>query len=106
MLAFLDGTEADAELDRLKALADAVHERFADRVICQAIWARGTWSGSRPPRDLIGWDCASDSEGRFALHYGATRGSAYLIRPDGYVGFRAEPLDTGALTAHLARLLA
>ena len=36
--------------------------------------------------------------------YGATHPCCYLIRPDGYVGFRAKPIDAAGLTAHLGRL--
>ena len=42
-----------------------------------------------------------------ALHkrYGAGTQTLYLIRPDGYVGFRSQPADGDALIAHLAKYL-
>ncbi|MFE0152187.1 FAD-dependent monooxygenase [Nonomuraea sp. NPDC059007] len=42
-----------------------------------------------------------DATGAFRDRYAAGRSAAYLIRPDGYVGFRAQPMDLAAVTAHL-----
>jgi hypothetical protein len=41
-----------------------------------------------------------------ALHhrYGAEEECLYLIRPDGYVGYRSQPADRAALAGYLARL--
>jgi 2-polyprenyl-6-methoxyphenol hydroxylase-like FAD-dependent oxidoreductase len=38
--------------------------------------------------------------------FGAGRASVYLIRPDGYVGFRNQPVDADALSKYLAGLFA
>jgi hypothetical protein len=42
-----------------------------------------------------------------AVHrrYGATLGSMFLIRPDGYIGFRGAPDDGAALFGYLDKLL-
>jgi hypothetical protein len=37
--------------------------------------------------------------------YGASDGRLYLIRPDGYVGFKARAADASALETHLAGVL-
>ena len=37
--------------------------------------------------------------------YGADRTSLYLIRPDGYVGFRCQPASAEALDAYLAEVV-
>ena len=39
-----------------------------------------------------GYPVIVDAEGEFRDAYGATAGSGYLVRPDGYLGFRAAPL--------------
>lgn len=43
-----------------------------------------------------------DETGEAHRKYGAERGGIYLIRPDGYVGFRGGPTDRAALEADLA----
>jgi aromatic ring hydroxylase-like protein len=47
-----------------------------------------------------------DAAGEFRRAYGATGGSGYLIRPDGYLGWRAAPLTATALRGHLERVFA
>jgi pentachlorophenol monooxygenase len=47
-----------------------------------------------------------DAAGEFRTAYAATGGSGYLVRPDGYLGFRADPLSTAALRGHLERVFA
>ena len=46
-------------------------------------------------------------DGKGALHrrYGAGSECLYLVRPDGYVGFRAQPATWGALEEHLSGIL-
>jgi 2-polyprenyl-6-methoxyphenol hydroxylase-like FAD-dependent oxidoreductase len=47
-----------------------------------------------------------DAAGEFQTTYAATGGSGYLVRPDGYLGFRATPIGTAALRNHLERVFA
>jgi pentachlorophenol monooxygenase len=47
-----------------------------------------------------------DAAGEFRDTYGAVGGSGYLVRPDGYLGFRAAPLMATALRRHLERMFA
>ncbi len=47
-----------------------------------------------------------DAAGDFQTTYAATGGSGYLVRPDGYLGFRATPIGTAALRNHLERVFA
>jgi hypothetical protein len=42
-----------------------------------------------------------DAAGEFRATYAATGGSGCLVRPDGYLGFRAAPITTTALQGHL-----
>ncbi|MFI6291423.1 FAD-dependent monooxygenase [Nonomuraea sp. NPDC050790] len=55
------------------------------------------------PRPDLGVPVAWDTAGAFRDRYAAGEGAAYLIRPDGYVGFRAQPMDHAAVTEHLRR---
>jgi len=45
-----------------------------------------------------------DPEGALHRRYNAADGRVFLIRPDGYIGFRGRLGDFGALEAHLARM--
>ena len=47
-----------------------------------------------------------DAAGEFRTTYAATGGSGYLVRPDGYLGFRAAPIRPTALRSHLERVFA
>jgi 2-polyprenyl-6-methoxyphenol hydroxylase-like FAD-dependent oxidoreductase len=46
-----------------------------------------------------------DPEGKVHARYGAGSECVYLVRPDGYVGFRSQPADQAALERSLARVL-
>ncbi len=46
----------------------------------------------------------SDSGGGIHHSWGITRPTHVLVRPDGYVGWRAEPPDARAVSQFLARL--
>jgi 2-polyprenyl-6-methoxyphenol hydroxylase-like FAD-dependent oxidoreductase len=55
--------------------------------------------------DVHAVDHAADPDLRIRARLGATEDAAYLIRPDAYLGFRAQPPDADALQAALARVL-
>jgi hypothetical protein len=78
-----DKTNGDA-MERLGSIARRVRERWGDVVATHVV-----------------------DDPHFALHrrYGATLGSMFLIRPDGYVGFRGAPDDGTALFGYLDRWL-
>jgi hypothetical protein len=48
----------------------------------------------------------SDAGGHFQHIYAATAAAAYLVRPDGYVGYRTDVLRWDALAAYLGRIFA
>jgi pentachlorophenol monooxygenase len=54
-----------------------------------------------PDMQVTGSPAIVDAAGEFRTAYGATGGSGYLVRPDGYLGFRAAPLMTTDLRSHL-----
>ncbi|GAA1273669.1 FAD-dependent oxidoreductase [Kitasatospora nipponensis] len=45
-----------------------------------------------------------DARGEFARGYRVAQPTAFVLRPDGYLGARLRPPDAGQLTAHLAQL--
>jgi pentachlorophenol monooxygenase len=58
------------------------------------------------PRSTLATPVLRDPDGALAARYAAPVGSAYLVRPHGYVGFRQTELDPDALAAHLGRTFA
>lgn len=58
---------------------------------------------SRP--ETLSWDGSLilDVEGHLHRRYGVCSGGMYLIRPDGYVGFRSQPLLQDFFAAYLKR---
>jgi hypothetical protein len=47
----------------------------------------------------------ADAEGRFRRVYDAAESAAYLVRPDGYVGFRSDALGADTLDPYLGRVV-
>jgi hypothetical protein len=46
-----------------------------------------------------------DPKGALHRRYGAGSECLYLLRPDGYVGFRSQPASWNALEEHLSQIL-
>ena len=61
---------------------------------------------SDPGLSVAGMAVIVDAAGEFRDTYGAVGGSGYLVRPDGYLGFRAAPLTATALRRHLELIFA
>jgi 2-polyprenyl-6-methoxyphenol hydroxylase-like FAD-dependent oxidoreductase len=60
--------------------------------------------GTPPPLDPV--PALDDAGGEFRAAYDAAGGCGYLIRPDGYVGYRAGQVTEPGLVAHLATVFA
>jgi hypothetical protein len=62
-------------------------------------------SGSEQPATL-NWDGVVLLDDRRELHkrYGAGAATLYFIRPDGYIGFRSQPVGEEPLWAYLSKL--
>jgi len=45
-----------------------------------------------------------DADGPVHERYGARSECLYLVRPDGYVGYRCQPADPDQLIAYLERI--
>jgi hypothetical protein len=58
----------------------------------------------RPPTGPPGVEVLADPELRAHGRLGAVADAAYMVRPDGYLGFRCEPPDPARLAEHLALL--
>jgi hypothetical protein len=60
--------------------------------------------GDTEPADLFGLACYRDMEGLFARAYGQ-HDRMFLVRPDGYIGWRGQFLHSERLIAHLNQQL-
>ena len=76
----------------------ALAERFgpADRGVRLFVIA------DRPPAGRPGVELIADPALRAHGRLGAVADAAFVVRPDGYLGFRCEPPDEARLAAHLA----
>ncbi|SHH11764.1 FAD-dependent monooxygenase [Geodermatophilus nigrescens] len=100
LLLSADGT---ADTGALEELAAAVRRDTRGQVRPYLVLAPGT---AVPP--LVELPVLSDPDGRFRAAYGITGAgtAAYVVRPDGHVGFRARPVREDTLREHLAGVYA
>ncbi|MGW2619630.1 FAD-dependent monooxygenase [Streptomyces sp. NPDC001500] len=90
-----DGGEDTRAFDELAAIATTLsHGRVETCVLLSGRASRGT--------TLL--PVYRDARGEFAHAYGVRRRSAFLVRPDGYLGARLAPPDGRRLAGHLAQL--
>ncbi|HVU86215.1 MAG TPA: FAD-dependent monooxygenase [Pirellulales bacterium] len=93
--------------DDLLAIPDAVESRFPG--IVKMHFVLTPQSARDLPHILDSRTAAAtiliDSERHMQETYGAGANTLFLIRPDGYVGFRGQPASGAALLAHLEQYL-
>lgn len=100
-----DGGMASAEgYANLVGIADAVRGKYGDRFRSHVIVP-----AAARPEALAGWDhtlgsIMLDARGELHRAFGARSECLYLVRPDGYVGFRTQPASRDALVAFLDRI--
>ncbi len=84
--------------NRFDAIAALIRERYAPLV--QIIWI-GADDEAPPLKD--GEQYLFDAETGLHHDYAATDCSAYLVRPDGYVAHRTQPVNADMLAAYLGK---
>jgi 2-polyprenyl-6-methoxyphenol hydroxylase-like FAD-dependent oxidoreductase len=89
-----------ATLAELEAIAGSARERALGRVAVHAVLASGVDAGDLQLPPLV------DADGEFRAAYGAGGACAFLIRPDGYLGYRGTPASAEGLAGALARVFA
>ena len=89
---------ADSLSSALRAQVEEVAKAYGDWVrVCFVLSEQATAEASvAAPVTIV-----CDLEGALHRRYGAADGRMYLIRPDGYIGFRGESSDLEALRRHL-----
>ncbi|WP_244522601.1 FAD-dependent monooxygenase [Geodermatophilus africanus] len=103
LLLSADATASEEQVSDLEKLAVAVRQQTRGEVGAYLVAA----PDARVPL-LVDLPVVRDAEGTFAAAYGTAGAgaAAYLVRPDGHVGFRSRPLDEDALLDHLAGVFA
>ncbi len=93
------GSAAPNEAIRVfEAIDAAAREQVGGQLTVYAVLAPGVEERPGGPVTLI------DKSGEFSSSYGAAGTCLYLIRPDGYVGFRASPAAQEPVLAYLQRI--
>lgn len=101
LLALTGSEEPDGAARRLAGRVREVRRRFGDAVAPCLVVAGASLTADLdfPGRVLL------DPQRAVHQRYAAASDALYLIRPDGYVGYRSQPADEGALCAHLETYL-
>jgi 2-polyprenyl-6-methoxyphenol hydroxylase-like FAD-dependent oxidoreductase len=101
-LLLFDGAAPTPEgYENLADIARRVRERWDARVDPWIVVPRR----SRPPELANTERVLLDPKGAMHRRYGAGSECLYLVRPDGYVGFRSQPASWKALEEHLEMIL-
>ncbi|MFD7451160.1 hypothetical protein [Kitasatospora sp. NPDC059827] len=79
---------------------------FASELTCRQLTSYVILAdGARPPAGGTRLPVYRDTRGEFARAYATQAGpTAFVVRPDGYLGTRLHPPTAEGLTAHLARV--
>jgi hypothetical protein len=84
---------------RLQALADAVVQAHPERIESHLIVPHEL------PEDLVvKGEILLDPRGELHHRYGARSACLYVVRPDGYIGFRSQPPDAEALSPYFTQI--
>ncbi len=98
VLLLFEGIHATADgLAHLGRIAAEVEHDHGEHIAVHLVAGRedAAWSGSVLP----------DPARTLHARYGAAAECLYLVRPDGYVGYRAQPADAKKLARYLGRVL-
>jgi 2-polyprenyl-6-methoxyphenol hydroxylase-like FAD-dependent oxidoreductase/quinol monooxygenase YgiN len=96
LLLYADASVAEEDVLHLEALAGSLRELCAGQLNAYVLL-----SPEAPMPAGLGLPVLRDADDQFRVAYGVTGASAYLIRPDGHVGFRSSPVAATALRKHL-----
>jgi hypothetical protein len=86
---------------RLAELAESVESRMGDLI---NVYFVAIEAGSVPSNPKFHGRLILDPERSLHYRYGAETECMYLIRPDGYVGYRSEPATASAFHDYLGRI--
>jgi len=114
LLLFAGAAPTLEEYQTFESIGHLLHKSYDERIFVHIVvpfntvpdelrWGASTVGGFPSVGD---WRPALllDADGALHHRYGAGSQCLYLIRPDGYVGYRSQPVDTDKLLAYLKRL--
>jgi len=116
LLLFAGGQPSKLGFERLAVIIAAVHHRF--RSLLRPLLITAVNPAEPPPAmarrsealpavpELTGCPLLLDPGGSMHRRYGASSDSVYLIRPDGYIGYRSQPAEPEPLLRYLAQVFA
>jgi 2-polyprenyl-6-methoxyphenol hydroxylase-like FAD-dependent oxidoreductase len=96
LLLYSNHPEPDVDHRGFQEIADALRDQIGSLIRTYAIFHPDCAAAS-----LEGLPVLADDRQEFARLYGPQRGSAYLVRPDGYVSYRAPSVELEPLRQHL-----
>jgi 2-polyprenyl-6-methoxyphenol hydroxylase-like FAD-dependent oxidoreductase len=85
---------------RLQAIKTSICERMGDGVVVVVVVPRAARPSAFEDQTVV----LFDEGGPVHAVYGAQSECLYLVRPDGYVGYRCQPADSAGLFAYLDRV--
>jgi hypothetical protein len=92
---------SSTSLQQLNLLANLVNERYGDLVQVYLVVADKHVPGEMQADIPV----LLDKEKAMHLHYSAGAESLYLVRPDGYIGYRSQPIDADHFWNYLRAIL-
>jgi 2-polyprenyl-6-methoxyphenol hydroxylase-like FAD-dependent oxidoreductase len=101
LLLLAEAGHDDASWQRLTALADAINARYHQQINVYLVTAG---SSTPPAGEAPGASILLDPERAVRQRYCVVSECLYLIRPDGYIGYRSYPADADALSDYLKTL--
>jgi hypothetical protein len=101
-LLFFEGLAAKPPtLTDWKTIKAMTQSKYQDLILPWHVMIAASPNRSSPRQGRV----LIDPDGSLHRGYGARSACLYLLRPDGYIGYRALPPDTPRLRAYLERLL-
>ncbi|HXV79568.1 MAG TPA: FAD-dependent monooxygenase [Candidatus Binatia bacterium] len=101
LVLFAGSQATESTYQYLQIIADTTAKRHGRTVVTHFVVLHEV-----PPQLQGRSDVLVDPRGELHHRYGATIESLYLIRPDGYVGFRSQPANGELLHSYLAKIFA
>jgi 2-polyprenyl-6-methoxyphenol hydroxylase-like FAD-dependent oxidoreductase/heme-degrading monooxygenase HmoA len=96
LLVYVDGSADDGAVSAVEKMYADVRRQASGEIDVYLLVS----PDARVPR-MLNPPVVQDSGGEFRAAYGVTCTALYLVRPDGQVGFRSQPIDADALSKNL-----
>lgn len=101
LLVYADHRATEAEVTAVEKLYADVREQASGEIDVYLLL-----SSDAPVPSTLNPPVVRDTGGEFRAAYGVTGTALYLVRPDGHVGFRSQPIDADALRNNLCLVFA